>query len=69
MNLQGYEYHVVSAVAEWVLVGLNGAFLLSYSRDFEKLRVDIEVHPLVSHLDESPIARSPPESVLAAPIV
>ncbi|VDO09093.1 unnamed protein product [Brugia timori] len=33
-------------------------FLCSFSRDFEKLRVELTVQPLVSHLDHSPLWRS-----------
>lgn len=67
--LQGYDLHVISAIAEWVLVACNAAFLLSYSRDFEKIRVDVGVQPLVTHLDESPILQSLQDSITGAPII
>jgi len=65
----GYDLHVISAIAEWVLVACNAAFLLSYSRDFEKIRVDVGVQPLVTHLDESPILQSLQDSISGAPII
>jgi len=34
------------------------AFLLSYSREFEKIRVEFGVQPLVTHLDQSPAWQS-----------
>jgi hypothetical protein len=51
----GYELHCVSALAEWTLAVLNMCFILSYSRDFEKIRVELGVQPLVAHLDQSPL--------------
>lgn len=45
-------------MAEWALALLNMAYILSFSRDFEKIRVDLRVNPLVGHLDQSPIWRS-----------
>uniref|UniRef100_A0A7E4VEM6 DNA damage-regulated autophagy modulator protein 2 n=1 Tax=Panagrellus redivivus TaxID=6233 RepID=A0A7E4VEM6_PANRE len=53
-NLPGYEFHVVSAVAEWTLAFINMAYFLSYSREFEKIHCDLRVQPLVGHLDHSP---------------
>jgi hypothetical protein len=50
----GYSFHVASAVAEWTLALINMLFFLSYSRDFEKIRVEMKVQPLVAHLDHSP---------------
>ena len=37
---------------------MNVSFLLSYSRDFEKIRVSMNTESLVAHLDHSPIYRS-----------
>uniref|UniRef100_A0A914ZEG8 DNA damage-regulated autophagy modulator protein 1 n=1 Tax=Parascaris univalens TaxID=6257 RepID=A0A914ZEG8_PARUN len=54
----GYELHCISAMAEWLLAVCNVAFLLSYSRDFEKIQVELGVQPLVAHLDQSPLWRS-----------
>ncbi|KHJ98660.1 hypothetical protein OESDEN_01352 [Oesophagostomum dentatum] len=54
----GYDYHVVSAIAEWVTAIMHVFFIVSYSRDFEKLRVSLYVESLVTHLDHSPILRS-----------
>uniref|UniRef100_A0A914HBG4 CWH43-like N-terminal domain-containing protein n=1 Tax=Globodera rostochiensis TaxID=31243 RepID=A0A914HBG4_GLORO len=56
--LPGYDLHCISAIAEWTLALLKMAFLLSYSREFEKIRVELGVQPLVSHLDQSPIWQS-----------
>ncbi|KAH7732150.1 Frag1/DRAM/Sfk1 [Aphelenchoides avenae] len=53
--LPGYDLHCISAVAEWTCAILNVCFLLSYSRDFEKIRVQLGVQPLVAHLDQSPM--------------
>ncbi|VDM98629.1 unnamed protein product [Thelazia callipaeda] len=54
----GYNLHCVSAIAEWCLAVCCALFILSFSRDFEKLRVEINVQPLVSHLDRSPLWQS-----------
>uniref|UniRef100_A0A0N5ADD3 DNA damage-regulated autophagy modulator protein 2 n=1 Tax=Syphacia muris TaxID=451379 RepID=A0A0N5ADD3_9BILA len=54
----GYECHCVSAVCEWFLAVANTIFFLSYSRDFEKIVVELRVSPLVSHLDHSPLWQS-----------
>ncbi|VDM74653.1 unnamed protein product, partial [Strongylus vulgaris] len=54
----GYNYHVISAAAEWVMAITHVSFILSYARDFEKLRVSLYVESLVTHLDHSPILRS-----------
>ncbi|CAD5221984.1 unnamed protein product [Bursaphelenchus xylophilus] len=64
---EGYELHCVSALAEWILALLNMAFILSFSRDFEKIRVDLRVNPLVGHLDQSPIWRSESDLTGASP--
>ncbi|KAL3095332.1 hypothetical protein niasHS_007431 [Heterodera schachtii] len=56
--LPGYNLHCVSAVAEWTLALLKMTFLLSFQRDFEKIRVQMLVQPLVSNLDNSPIWHS-----------
>ncbi|OZC10833.1 hypothetical protein X798_02256 [Onchocerca flexuosa] len=58
INQPGYSLHCVSAIAEWCLAVCNVLFILSFSRDFEKLRVELNVQPLVSHLDNSPLWRS-----------
>ncbi|VDK42676.1 unnamed protein product [Anisakis simplex] len=55
---EGYDLHCISAVSEWVLAISNFVFLLSYSRDFEKIQVELGVQPLVAHLDQSPLWRS-----------
>uniref|UniRef100_A0A914DAB2 DNA damage-regulated autophagy modulator protein 2 n=1 Tax=Acrobeloides nanus TaxID=290746 RepID=A0A914DAB2_9BILA len=55
---EGYVLHCISSVAEWLMAALHVGFLLSYSRDFEKIRVEMGVQPLVAHLDQSPIWRS-----------
>lgn len=52
---QGYTLHCISAVAEWTLAILQISFFLSYSREFEKIRVSMLIQPLVTHLDHSPI--------------
>uniref|UniRef100_A0A915PM41 CWH43-like N-terminal domain-containing protein n=1 Tax=Setaria digitata TaxID=48799 RepID=A0A915PM41_9BILA len=57
-NQPGYNLHCVSAIAEWCLAVFNVLFILSFSRDFEKLRVELSVQPLVSHLDHSPLWHS-----------
>ncbi|VDM50273.1 unnamed protein product [Toxocara canis] len=54
----GYGLHCISAMAEWLLAICNVGFLLSYSRDFEKIQVELGVQPLVAHLDQSPLWRS-----------
>ncbi|KAK6760565.1 hypothetical protein RB195_021866 [Necator americanus] len=54
----GYNYHVVSAIAEWIMAISHVFFIVSYSRDFEKLRVSLYIESLVTHLDHSPILRS-----------
>ncbi|CAD5216012.1 unnamed protein product [Bursaphelenchus okinawaensis] len=64
---EGYELHCVSAIAEWTLALMNMAFILSFSRDFEKIRVDLRVNPLVGHLDQSPIWRSESDLANALP--
>jgi len=56
--MPGYELHCVSALAEWLLACLNMCFILSFSREFEKIRVQLGVQPLVSHLDQSPLWHS-----------
>jgi len=53
--MPGYEFHCISAIAEWSLAVLHMCFLLSFSREFEKIRVQLGVQPLVSHLDQSPL--------------
>ncbi|KAM3727059.1 DNA damage-regulated autophagy modulator protein [Dirofilaria immitis] len=58
INQPGYNLHCISAIAEWCLAVCNVLFILSFSRDFEKLRVELNVQPLVSHLDNSPLWRS-----------
>ncbi|GMT36773.1 hypothetical protein PFISCL1PPCAC_28070, partial [Pristionchus fissidentatus] len=50
----GYELHVVSAISEWLLAILNIAYILSFQREFEKLKVKFVSESLVSHLDTSP---------------
>ena len=67
----GWSWHVASAVAEWILAGAFGLFLLSFSRDFEKLRLGVSVEPLVQHLDETPVSlpRSPSPSRNSPPIL
>jgi len=50
----GYFLHISSAVSEWVLALSFLVFLLTFSKDFEKLRVTVAVEPLVAHLDEMP---------------
>uniref|UniRef100_A0A183CBA9 DNA damage-regulated autophagy modulator protein 2 n=1 Tax=Globodera pallida TaxID=36090 RepID=A0A183CBA9_GLOPA len=62
--LPGYDLHCISAIAEWTLALLKMAFLLSYSREFEKIRVELGVQPLVSHLDQSPIWHYFPRELL-----
>ncbi|VDK75712.1 unnamed protein product [Litomosoides sigmodontis] len=57
-NQPGYKLHCVSAIAEWCLAVCNVLFILSFSRDFEKLRVELSVELLVSHLSHSPLWRS-----------
>ncbi|KAI6216031.1 hypothetical protein M3Y94_00455600 [Aphelenchoides besseyi] len=52
---EGYELHCISAIAEWTLAIMHTLFLLSFSRDFEKIRCEFNVLPLVNHLDSSPI--------------
>jgi len=67
-NEPGYWLHISSAVGEWVLAAALLVFLMTYSKDFEKLRVTVAVEPLVAHLDESP-ARGPslePRNLLGA---
>ncbi|RCN52588.1 hypothetical protein ANCCAN_01287, partial [Ancylostoma caninum] len=54
----GYNYHVISAAAEWIMAISHVCFIVSYSRDFEKLRVSLYIESLVTHLDHSPILRS-----------
>lgn len=54
----GYNFHVVSAVAEWIMAVAHVSFILTYARDFEKIRVSLYVESLVSHLDHSPLIRS-----------
>uniref|UniRef100_A0A1I7WT01 DNA damage-regulated autophagy modulator protein 1 n=1 Tax=Heterorhabditis bacteriophora TaxID=37862 RepID=A0A1I7WT01_HETBA len=54
----GYDSHVISAVAEWVMVILHILFIISFSRDFEKLQVTLSIESLVAHLDHSPLLRS-----------
>lgn len=56
--MPGYNLHCISAVAEWSLAILHMGFLLSFSREFEKIRVQLGVQPLVSHLDQSPLWNS-----------
>ncbi|KAI1731977.1 frag1/DRAM/Sfk1 family domain-containing protein [Ditylenchus destructor] len=53
--MPGYDLHCISAAAEWTLAILNMCFLLSFSREFEKIRCQLGVQPLVSHLDQSPL--------------
>uniref|UniRef100_A0A1I7XXX6 DNA damage-regulated autophagy modulator protein 2 n=1 Tax=Steinernema glaseri TaxID=37863 RepID=A0A1I7XXX6_9BILA len=54
----GFELHCISAVAEWALAIVNMLYILSYSRDFEKIRVQLRVQPLVFHLGQSPLYNS-----------
>ncbi|KJH48732.1 hypothetical protein DICVIV_05126 [Dictyocaulus viviparus] len=54
----GYEFHVVSAIAEWITAVAHVAFILTYTRDFEKIRVTLYIESLVSHLSHSPIMPS-----------
>ncbi|KAE9556167.1 hypothetical protein FO519_000655 [Halicephalobus sp. NKZ332] len=54
-NQPGYNFHVISAIAEWLLALTNMSFFLSFSREFEKIRVELRVQPLVTHLDHSPV--------------
>lgn len=56
--MPGYGLHCLSAVAEWTLAILHMSFLLSYSREFEKIRVEFKVKTIVQHLDHSPISNS-----------
>ena len=48
----------MSALTEWTLAVIHMAYLLSFSREFEKIRVQLGVQPLVSHLDMSPLWHS-----------
>jgi len=57
-DLPGFTYHCISAAAEWTLAILHMVYLLSFSREFEKIRVQLGVQPLVSHLDQSPLWQS-----------
>jgi len=50
----GYYLHICSAVCEWFLSFSFMVFLMTYSKDFEKIRITMAVEPLVAHLDESP---------------
>ncbi|GMT05840.1 hypothetical protein PENTCL1PPCAC_28014, partial [Pristionchus entomophagus] len=52
--MPGYPLHVVSAVSEWLLAVLHVSYILSYQREFEKLKVKFVSEALVSHLDTSP---------------
>uniref|UniRef100_A0A914LZS8 CWH43-like N-terminal domain-containing protein n=1 Tax=Meloidogyne incognita TaxID=6306 RepID=A0A914LZS8_MELIC len=56
--MPGYGLHCLSAVAEWTLAILHMSFLLSYSREFEKIRVEFKVKTIVQHLDHSPLSNS-----------
>ncbi|CAJ0584161.1 unnamed protein product, partial [Mesorhabditis spiculigera] len=56
--MPGYELHVVSAIAEWMMAAGHIAFILSFSREFEKIRATLKVESLVVHLDNSPLWRS-----------
>lgn len=51
--LKGYVLHLISAVNEWILTVFSALFLLTYTGDFDKLRVFVGVEPLVAHLDEA----------------
>ncbi|KAJ1359312.1 hypothetical protein KIN20_018005 [Parelaphostrongylus tenuis] len=54
----GYNFHVMSALAEWIMAVAHVSFILTYARDFEKIRVSLYIESLVSHLDHSPLVRS-----------
>ncbi|KAE9413994.1 hypothetical protein Angca_006156 [Angiostrongylus cantonensis] len=54
----GYNFHVASAAAEWIMAVAHVSFILTYARDFEKVRVSLYIESLVSHLDHSPLVRS-----------
>ncbi|PAV75476.1 hypothetical protein WR25_16229 [Diploscapter pachys] len=55
MWMPGYNLHVISAIFEWIMAISHILFVLSYSRDFEKIRVECSAAMLVNHLDHSPI--------------
>ncbi|GMR61690.1 hypothetical protein PMAYCL1PPCAC_31885, partial [Pristionchus mayeri] len=52
--MPGYSLHVVSAVSEWLLAVLHVSYILSFQREFEKLKVKFVSEALVHHLDTSP---------------
>ncbi|KAF7639625.1 hypothetical protein Mgra_00000950 [Meloidogyne graminicola] len=52
--MPGYNLHCFSAIAEWILAILHMSFLLSFSREFEKIQVEFKVKTIVQHLDYSP---------------
>jgi hypothetical protein len=52
---EGYDLHCISAFAEWGLAIFHMLFILTFSRDFEKIRCELTVVPLVGHLDQSPV--------------
>ncbi|CAD6185029.1 unnamed protein product [Caenorhabditis auriculariae] len=64
----GYNYHVRSAFAEWSMALSIVAYILSYSRDFEKFEAKLVVERLVVHLDHSPMANSYEDLRTKAPI-
>lgn len=62
--MQGYTWHVASAAGEWTSALALVAYLLSYSRDLEKLRARVHADLLVAHLDDSPVGTPARERLL-----
>ncbi|CAJ0962903.1 unnamed protein product, partial [Mesorhabditis belari] len=56
--MPGYNLHIVSAVSEWLMAVAHVSYILSFSREFEKIRANLKVESLVVHLDNSPLWRS-----------
>ncbi|XP_074660019.1 DNA damage-regulated autophagy modulator protein 1-like isoform X2 [Tubulanus polymorphus] len=51
----GFEAHIVSTMSEWVMAFSFVLYFFTYIRDFQKMRLKVDMHLFVAHLDERPI--------------